>query len=177
MAYAESPSLGGLAAGTLGASGSVPAVKTFRCCFSRKRSGPLLKARWGVASGAEGGCDPKEPGRGEIFSRRRYQPLTGLRKEIASWFWSWISTRSLGCPLYRKTGSCASTDGRPHRVVACLRSLVLQKHWEGVLYIQGRTNSFQHHTKRKPPCATKVTYQSAPISVDVQEPKNAPGCC
>ncbi len=117
------------------------------------------------------------PGRGERFARVRYQPLTGLRKEIASWFWSWISTRSLGCPLYRKTGSCASTDGRPHRVVACLRSLGLQKHWEGVLYIQGRTNSFQHHTKRKPPCATKVTYQSAPISVDVQEPKNAPGCC
>jgi len=37
----------------------------------------------------------------------------------------------------RKNGSCASTDGRPPRVVVCLRCLALQKHWE--VYIQGRT--------------------------------------
>jgi len=28
----------------------------------------------------------------------------------------------------------------------------------------------RHHTDRKPSCAAKVTYQSAPISVDAQEP-------
>jgi hypothetical protein len=47
-------------------------------------------------------------------------------------------------------GSCASTDGRPHRVVVCLTSLGLPKHGEGIS--QGRTHSFQHHTTRKSPC-------------------------
>ena len=60
-------------------------------------------------------------------------------------------------------GSCASTDGRPHRVVVCLTSLGLPKHGEGIS--QGRTHSFQHHTTRKSPCR----YPSAlPVGTNIR---------
>ena len=77
-----------------------------------------------------------------------------------------------GVDKTRIRGSCASTDRRPHPVVACLRSFGVPKYGEGGI---AKTEPIRSSTtpNRSLHAATQVTYQPVPISVDGQEPKSA----